>query len=313
MGSYPRGTTRGASSVPPGACPVERQRHGHARDRERGAETDINTVTELVPAPGSTWRNGDAFLAGGTWLFSEPQPGTTRLLDLTGFGWPSLTETDDGLEIAATCTLAELARWRPAPGRDWPAATLPRQCADALLGSFKVHNVATVGGNICLSLPAGPMISLAAALVGTAVIWASDGMRRQVPIMDFVTGERANVLRPGELLRSVFLPARALRAAAACRQVSLSPVGRSAVLLIGTRAPAGGGGDSRTVLTLTAAVSRPVQVTFKGLPRPNEAVDSVDSSATAATGYLNDVHGSARWRRAMTRRAVTEVITELAR
>jgi CO/xanthine dehydrogenase FAD-binding subunit len=273
-----------------------------------------------VPAPGSTWRAGDAFLAGGTWLFSEPQPGTTRLLDLTGFGWPALTETDDGLEIAATCTLAELAAWRPA--RAWPAAVLARQCADALLGSFKVHNVATVGGNICLSLPAGPMISLAAALDGTAALRATGGSRRHVAVADFVTGERANVLCPGELLRSVFLPARALRAAAACRQVSLSPVGRSAVLLIGTRGAAAEHGAaehgatghkaSEAVLTLTAAVPRPVQVRFTGLPPLNEAVDSVDSSATAA-GYLDDVHGSARWRRAMTRRAVAEVITQLAR
>lgn len=175
-----------------------------------------------------------------------------------------------------------------------------------------MHNVATVGGNICLSLPAGPMISLAVALDGIATIWAGDGPRRQVPVADFVTGERANVLRPGELLRSVFLPARALRAAVGCRQVSLSPVGRSAVLLIGTRAPAGAGGDRPVALTLTAAVPRPVQVRFQGLPQLNEAVESVDSAASA-TGYLGDVHGGARWRRAMTRRAVAEVITELAR
>jgi CO/xanthine dehydrogenase FAD-binding subunit len=271
-------------------------------------------VTGLVPAAGATWREGDAYLAGGTWLFSEPQPGTTRLLDLDTFGWPSLTETDDGLEVAATCTLAELARWRPAPARDWPAAvTLPRQCAGALLGSFKVAGVATVGGNICLSLPAGPMIALAAALDGVATIWAAGGAQRQVPVAAFVTGERRNVLRPGELLRSVFLPSRALRATAACRQVSLSPVGRSAVLLIGTRAPAGlagaaGGGE--TALTLTAAVPRPVKVTFDGLPSANEAADSVDCAARAA-GYLDDVHGSAPWRRAMTRRAVAGVLTEL--
>jgi hypothetical protein len=102
------------------------------------------------------------------------------------------------------------------------------------------------------------------------------------------------------------------KSAAACRQVSLSPVGRSAVLLIAVRAPAGAGGDGRTVLTLTAAVPRPVQVTFQGHPRPNEAADHVDSSASAA-GYLDDVHGGARWRRAMTRRAVAGVITDLAR
>jgi len=268
---------------------------------------DLYTVTEFAPAGSSAWRDGDAWLGGGTWLFSQPQPGVTRLLDLTAFGWPSLTETADGLTIAATCTLAKLARWRPAPDHDWPAArALPRQCADALLGSFKVLGVATVGGNICLSLPAGPMIALAAALDGVATIWTAGALRRRVPVADFVTGERANVLRPGELLRSVFLPARALRAATACRQVSLSPVGRSAVLLIGTRAASG-----EVSLTLTAAVPRPVKVTFNGLPRPSEAADSVDSSA-AALGYLGDVHGSAPWRRAMTRRAVVEVASELA-
>jgi hypothetical protein len=86
---------------------------------------DIDTVTEFVPARGVAWREGDAWLGGGTWLFSQPQPALRWLLDLTDFGWRPLTEARRGLEIAATCTLAELARWRPA--RDWPAASLARQ------------------------------------------------------------------------------------------------------------------------------------------------------------------------------------------
>jgi CO/xanthine dehydrogenase FAD-binding subunit len=232
------------------------------------------------------------------------------LLDLASYDWPPITETDDGLEIAATCTFAELARWRPEPARarDWPAATLPRQCADALLGSFKVQNVATIGGNVCLSLPAGPMTALAAALDGTAAIVGPGHAARQVPVAEFVTGERRNVLRPGELLRSIFLPASALRARAACRQVSLSPVGRSAVFLVGTRSPGG-----ETLLTLTAATSRPVQVRFPVFPALNDSGAIVDSRVTTSTGYLDDVHGSAPWRRAMTRRAVTDVIAELSR
>jgi CO/xanthine dehydrogenase FAD-binding subunit len=255
------------------------------------------------------WRDGDAWLAGGTWLFSEPQPSITRLLDLASYDWPPITETDDGLEIAATCTLAELARWRPAPERAarWPAArALPRQCTDALLGSFKVQNVATVGGNICLSLPAGPMIALGAALDGIATIVGPGDASRQVPMSRFVTGERRNVLRPGELLRSVFLPASALSRRAACRQASLSRVGRSAVLLIGTQAR-----DGETLLTLTAATPSPVQVRFPVFPPPNDSGAIVDSRVTTSTGYLDDVHGSAPWRRAMTRRAVADVLAEL--
>ena len=276
---------------------------------------DLVTVTGLVPAQGATGRNGDAWLGGGTWLFSEPQPATTRLLDLASFGWPALTETDDGLEIAATCTLAELARWQPAPeradrgpqGGGWVARHLPRQCCAALLGSFKVANVATVGGNICLALPAGPMIALTAALDGMARIWGPGGTSREVPVTGLVTGQRATALRPGELLRSVFLPAAALAARPACRQVSLSPAGRSAVFLIGTRSPSG-----TVTVTLTAAVPRPVQVRFPRLPHPNVLAQSLDDAASGTSGYLDDVHGSAPWRRAMTRRAALEVAAELS-
>ena len=95
-------------------------------------------------------------------------------------------------------------RGRPAPRRRHSA----RQCCDALLGSFKVQNVATVGGNICLSLPAGPMTSLTAALDGVAAIARPDGGIRRVPVADLVTGDGANALAPGELLTHVDLPRR---------------------------------------------------------------------------------------------------------
>jgi CO/xanthine dehydrogenase FAD-binding subunit len=199
---------------------------------------DLNTVSEFTPATAiSSWRDGDAWLGGGTWLFSEPQPQLRRLLDLSAFGWPPLTESASGLGIAATCTLAELARWRPARPGYGPAATLARQCCDALLGSFKVQNVATVGGNICLSLPAGPMTSLTAALDGVATLIGKE--TRQVAVADFVTGDNRNALRPGELLTRIDIPAAALTARTAFRQVSLSPVGRSAVRVIARRDAAG--------------------------------------------------------------------------
>jgi CO/xanthine dehydrogenase FAD-binding subunit len=264
---------------------------------------DLNTVTEFAPADGTAWRAGDAWLGGGTWLFSQPQPGVSRLLDLTAFGWPPLTETGHGLEIAATCTLAELARWRPRA--NWPAAGLARQCCDALLGSFKVQNMATVGGNICLSLPAGPMTALAAALDGTATLRAPDGGTREVPVADFVTGDGANVLVPGELLRSIFLPAGALRARTAFRQVCLSPGGRSAAVVIARREPAA------TVVTITAATARPVQLRFAAPPSPDEAIAALDA-AVPGCGYLDDVHGAAPWRAAMTRLSVAAVAAELA-
>jgi hypothetical protein len=55
---------------------------------------NLNTVTALRhPASAAEiaeWRNGFAWLAGGTWLFSEPQPETDTLIDLGHLGWPAL-------------------------------------------------------------------------------------------------------------------------------------------------------------------------------------------------------------------------------
>jgi CO/xanthine dehydrogenase FAD-binding subunit len=268
---------------------------------------DLSAVTEFGPATGTAWRDGDAWLGGGTWLFSQPQPAVRRLLDLTAFGWPPLTETRDGLRVAATCTFAELARWQPAHravshGTGATAARLAGQCCDALLGSFKVQNVATVGGNICLALPAGPMTAFAASLDGVLTLEAPGGGTREIAVADFVTGDGRNALRPGELLREVFLPGAALRARTAFRQVSLSPVGRSAVLVIARRDAAG------SVVTITAATPRPVQLRFPEPPSPGEAVAAL---AARDLTYLDDVHGAAPWRRAMTRRLTSDVVAEL--
>jgi CO/xanthine dehydrogenase FAD-binding subunit len=265
---------------------------------------DLNTVTDFVPATDAAWRAGDAWLGGGTWLFSVPQPRVTRLLDLRAFGWAPLSETPDEVVISATCTLAELAGWQPADAGYRPAAALAWQCCHALLGSFKVHNVATVGGNICLSLPAGPMTSFASALDAVAELRAPGGGRRCLPVADLVTGDGRNALGPGELLTRLRVPGTAMRARTAFRQLSLSPVGRSAVLVIARR-----DADGQVVVSVTASVPRPVVLRFPAPPTIAEALARLDESTPS---YLDDAHGGAAWRMAMTRRLVTEVVAELA-
>jgi CO/xanthine dehydrogenase FAD-binding subunit len=262
---------------------------------------DLPGIAEVVDARSAAWRDGDAWLGGGTWLFSEPQPALSRLLDLRAFDWPALQVGPEGLEIAATCTLAELARLHVP---HWRASPLIGQCCAALLGSFKVWNAATVGGNLCLALPAGPMISLASALDGICTLWGHGAQARQVPVADFVTGAGRSVLEPGELLRSVFLPAPALACATAFRQLSLSPFGRSSAVVIGRRSLA----DESVVVTLTAATARPVQLRFAGSPSPDELLAAI---AAAEPSYNDDVYGLAVWREAIAAELAVEVLAEL--
>ena len=55
------------------------------------------------------------------------------------------------------------------------------------------------------------MVTLTTALEARYTLLPRDGAPREVAAIDFVTGDHANVLAPGELLRNIHLPARALR------------------------------------------------------------------------------------------------------
>jgi CO/xanthine dehydrogenase FAD-binding subunit len=257
---------------------------------------NLNTIVQ-VKRPTSVeeieWRDGHAFLGGGTWLFSEPQAATDTLVDLEQFGWPALTVTPAGLEIAATCKIVELYGLKgPA---EWKAAPLFRQCIDAFLMSFKIWNAATVGGNLCMSLPAGAMISLTAALEGVCTLWPQNGKPREVPVVDFVTGMHTNVLQKGELLRSILLPAKALSKRSTMRQVSLTRYGRSAALIAATVDDDG----SDFLLTISAATPRPVHLRFARTPSTAELHQAIDQRLPP-DAWFHDVHGSAPYKRHVT-------------
>ena len=176
------------------------------------------------------------------------------------------------------------------PRRRWSISV-----AASFLASFKIWNMATVGGNLCMSLPAGPMISLTAALDGVCMIWTTEGGERRVAIFDFIFGPQRNALKPGELLRAIDLPIASLRRRTAFRQISLSPLGRSGALLIGTLSP----DDGAFALTVTASTPRPVRLSFARLPSREALRDKLEAEIPPQ-GYYNDVHGAPAWRRQVT-------------
>jgi CO/xanthine dehydrogenase FAD-binding subunit len=265
---------------------------------------DLNDV-EVIDTPrhrDELWPlgPGDALLAGGTWLFSEPQPHLTRLVDLAGLRWPAVTRTAEGVDLAATCTLAEVSQLSRTLG-----IPLLHQCCTALLASFKIWHTATVGGNLCLSFPAGAMISMVSALSGSVTVWRPDGTEYRCPIDGFVTGQSTNVLAAGEVVRSVSLPARTLHARTAFRKLAAAPLGRSAVVVIGRLDP-----DGRFTLSVTAATVRPYTFTFAAVPGPDELAAAHGQIPDAA--WTDDAHGDPDWRRAMTLVLARQVAAELA-
>ncbi len=252
---------------------------------------------DLVLSPGETW------LAGGTWLFSEPQVTTTGLVDLMALGWPDWelgAGAATGLTIAATCSLLDLVAH--AERSELPGLAVARSCVEALVMSSKVSRRATVGGNVCLALPAGGATSLLTGLGAAAVVWGPGGARR-VPVASLVVDVRRTSLAPGELVRAFEVPRASLASVTAFRRAALTPMGRSGAVLGGRWEPGGG-----VHVSVTASTHRPHVLDLGAAPTESDVATAV----AAIDHWYDDPHGAPDWRAAQTLRCALEVVEELA-
>lgn len=269
---------------------------------------DLNTITGVVrrppDLPGMIWRPGDAWLAGGTWLYSVEQPELDRLVDLTTLGWAPLDPSEVGLTIGATCTIRDLYAYVPPP--HWGSTPLFAFACESFLSSFKIWNSATVGGNICMSLPAGPMITLTVALEATYTLWATDGSERTVDAIDFVTGDHQNILEPGEILRSIDIPAHALGKRHTHRRFSLTHLGRSTIFMIATQTR----GTTDLLLTITAGTTLPLRLAFETMPDATTLRSRIDAIPDEV--WFDDPNGTPEHRRHLARHFAEEIRVELS-
>ncbi|MCX7828146.1 MAG: xanthine dehydrogenase family protein subunit M [Thermanaerothrix sp.] len=107
---------------------------------------------------------------------------------------------EEGLSVGACVTLNELAYFSKA-----------RELYPALVDAAMSHsdhiirNKATYVGNICSSVPSGDMIPPTCVYEGVVHVASHEGVRK-VPILEFITGPRRNVLKPGEVVTRITLP-----------------------------------------------------------------------------------------------------------
>ncbi|MGY2946667.1 FAD binding domain-containing protein [Thermostichus sp. MS-CIW-30] len=146
----------------------------------------------------TAWDPGWNWLAGGTWLFSQPQPHLRGLIDLHPLDWNELEISAEGLKLGATCTFQQLLQYDWPP--HWPG--IRALCEGmASLASFKVAHLATIGGNLCLALSVGVVAPVLIALEATYTLIDLQGSLRHIPAQDFQTGPQQTLLQPGEALR----------------------------------------------------------------------------------------------------------------
>ncbi len=149
------------------------------------------------------------------------------------------------------------------------------------------------------------MISLVVALEGICTVIALDGRETRVSVEDFVTGNHRNVLQPGDLLRRIDLPASAMRKRFCFRRISLTHLGRSTALLVGTHDPH----DNVFMLTVSASTERPLRFKFPEIPKPDDLRAKLEHEIPQ---FFDDVHGTPEYRKHITFHLAEEIRREIS-
>lgn len=77
--------------------------------------------------------------------------------------------------------------------------------ASSKMGTPAVRNLATLGGNIGTSSPAGDLSTALLGLGAYVELYSVSGIRK-IPLNDFFTGPGQNILKPGELITGIIIP-----------------------------------------------------------------------------------------------------------
>jgi len=176
--------------------------------------------------------------------------------------------------------------------------------ASALVGSPATRNAGTIGGNVANASPAMEVGS--PLLVGDASVelTSSEGTRT-VAFKEFVIGPAKTTRRPDELLTGVILPpANAARQISAYNRLEYRQAMEIAVVgaAVWLALENGHCVDARIAITAVAptCVRAPeAEKVLKGQSLDGDRIDQAAKAAAAAARPIDDVRGSADYRRAM--------------
>ncbi len=236
----------------------------------------------------------------------------SRLSELRGI---ELSPDGDIVAIGAAVTIAELLRHPLVAAH---GATLVQ--AAAVFASPLVRNRATLGGNLVDASPAAdtapPLLALGAAVELTS----ANGVRC-VSLDQFFTGVRRTERRPDELLTRVFWPVAEQRSGAfhkfGLRRADAIAVISAAVTAEGNR----DGHCRRAAVALGAVAPTPIRVPeaerlLCGTQWTRELIAEAAAIAARETQPIDDLRGSAAYRRHITevivRRLLTRLLTQVA-
>ncbi len=154
-------------------------------------------------------------LAGGTDFYPalQGQRPSTPVLDITALSdLGKVATTPDGVRIGA------LATWTDVVRAGLPAAFDALKLAAVEVGSVQIQNRATVAGNLCNASPAADGVPPLLCLDAQVELMSHRGTR-QLPLGDYILGNRRTQLAEDELLSAIVIPRAASTGSSAFRKL----------------------------------------------------------------------------------------------
>jgi CO/xanthine dehydrogenase FAD-binding subunit len=254
---------------------------------------------------------------GGTDVFVRMRDGVWKekyVVDVKGLdGMDAITfDPAGGLTIGASVNMNRVIA-SPEMNEHYPLL------AEAVhtVASYQLRTRATIVGNICNASPAGDTIGACLVLGGILRVHGVNGAREE-PLSTFFLGPGQTALKPGDIVTAIRFPLPPPGYATRYIKLGRNAIGDLAIIGVtalgypDSSAPSG----YRFRLALASVAPLPLvpiqaEAVLAGKPITQATIAEAAQAAMDACTPIDDVRGSARYRKLMvrnlTRRAVTEV------
>jgi CO/xanthine dehydrogenase FAD-binding subunit len=254
--------------------------------------------TDLGDALSALKRGNLAVIAGGTDFYPArvERAGSEDVLDISG-----LAELRRIRIMPRYVRIGAGVTWTDLIHADLPASFDGLKLAAREIGGIQIQNTATLVGNVCNASPAADSLPNLLALDAEVELASLDG-RRQMPIGEFVTGNRKTSRRADELVTALLVP----RTAADARSDFLKLGGRRYLIIsivmiasvievaqgVVERARIAVGACSEVACRLPA-----LEAALAGQPFGSSLGRAVEADHLSPLTPIDDLRGSATYRR----------------
>ena len=248
-------------------------------------------------------------LAGGTDFYPAlgNRPLSENVLDINALGeLGGISETATHVVIGARTTWTEIVR-HPLP----PAFEALKQAAREV-GSAQIQNAGTVAGNLCNASPAADGAP-ALMVLDAEVELASLAGRRVLALSDFILGNRKIAIGPGEIVTAVRLPKASVAGSSSFQKLGARRYLVISIAMAAARVVTSDGRIEQAAVAVGACSAvaqrlRRLEAALVGLRPGREVEDAVAADGLAELSPIDDVRGSADYRRAAAREIVSRAL-----